>query len=268
VYIDDGSAGDDGELRIDVDGHDYTEQENFSYANNGVDDSVMVDAADGGHLIYTDTGHTGSADLVTEVDERGDVVEQAHFDPHSGQWVDDGSGQPTAGDGTDAAGPAGSAGEQIVVETAAGRQNVGDATVASGGGAPDTAVVTDGQGDTVLYTDTNHDGVADQAVEISADGHVVVADDSGDGHWVDVQQGHLDGSGQIVIDGKDGGGWTPPADVTPESGTGGGQPPAGGATHVAETSDAAWGASRHGAGDSSAGVVRIDSMTGQWISPN
>jgi hypothetical protein len=267
VYIDDGGAGDDGELRIDVDGHEYTEQENFSYANNGVDDSVMVDTADGGHLIYTDTGHTGGADLVTEIDSQGDVVEQAHFDAHTGQWLDDGTGAPDGG--ADGAGGAPGPGEQIVVDTAGGNQSVGAATVASHGGTPDTAVVTDSQGDTVLYTDTNHDGVADQAVDITADGHVVVADDS-DGHWVEAEQGHLDGSGQIVIDGPAGGGWTPPADVTPESsaGSGAAEPPAGGGTHLADTSDAAWGASRHGAGDSSAGVVRIDSMTGQWISPN
>lgn len=274
MYIDDGSAGDNGELHIDVAGHEYTEQENFSYANNGIDDSVMVDSGDGGHLIYTDTGHSGNADLVTEVDAQGTVVQQAHFDASSSQWINAGSGQATPANG--APNGTGAPGEQIVVDTGSGRQSVGAATVASGGGAPDTAVVTDGQGDTVLYTDTNHDGVADQAVAISADGHVVVADDAGNGHWVTVEHGHLDSNGQIVIDGKDNGTWTPPANVTPESGTGGtdgsGSGSAGsgtgGATHLADTSDAAWGASRHGAVDSSAGVVRIDSMTGQWISSN
>lgn len=269
MYIDDGSAGDDGELHIGVGGHEYTEPENFSYANNGIDDSVMVDTGDGGHLIYTDTGHTGNADLVTEVDGQGNVVQQAHFDASSGQWIDAGTGQADPANG----GPngTGAPGEQVVVDTGSGRQSVGEATVASGGGAPDTAVVTDGQGDTVLYTDTNHDGVADQAVDITADGHVVVADDAGNGHWATVERGHLDGNGQIVIDGKDNGAWTPPANVTPESGTGGGAGTGtgtGGATHVADTSDAAWGASRHGAVRSTAGVARIDSMTGQWISSN
>ena len=177
---------------------------------------------------------------------------------------------------------------------------VGEATVASAGGAPDTAVVTDGQGDTVLYTDVNRDGVADQAVEISVDGHVVVADDAGDGHWTAVQEGHLDESGQITIDEASGGTWLPPADVTPErgadnGGTAGGTAGGtvhdgashGGTDHVAQpaatghhrhatevsdmsgaASDAAWGAAWHAVVDSSSGVVRIDSMTGQWISAN
>ncbi|HEX7661945.1 MAG TPA: hypothetical protein VF444_20965 [Pseudonocardiaceae bacterium] len=290
MYIDEGSAGDDGELHIDVDGHEYTEQENFSYANTGIDDSVMVDTGDGGHLIYTDTDHSGVADLVTEVDEHGDVVQQARFDSADHSWVDIDSAGAPGGDGA----------EQIVVDTGSGRQSVGEATVASAGGAPDTAVVTDGQGDTVLYTDVNRDGVADQAVEISVDGHVVVADDAGDGHWTAVQEGHLDESGQITIDEASGGTWLPPADVTPErgadnGGTAGGTAGGtvhdgashGGTDHVAQpaatghhrhatevsdmsgaASDAAWGAAWHAVVDSSSGVVRIDSMTGQWISAN
>ena len=88
MYIDDGAAGESGELRIDVDGHEYAEQENYSYAQDGIVDSVAVDTGDGGHLVYTDSQHDGIADVVTEYDQAGDQTEQAHYDAATGHWID------------------------------------------------------------------------------------------------------------------------------------------------------------------------------------
>ena len=49
-----------------------------------------------------------------------------------------------------------------MVDTPTGEHNIGPATVDTDhDGKPDTAVVTDANGDTIMYTDTHHDGQAD-----------------------------------------------------------------------------------------------------------
>ena len=286
MYIDNGDTGDSGELKIDVDGQEYTEQENFSTTSDGVLDSYEVDTAGGDHLVYTDTDHDGVADEVTELDPNGQVTEQAHFDASTGHWVNDHGGA-----GTDPANPQTSAGhsggsETISVDTANGDVNLGAATVDSNNdGTPDTVVVHDANGDTILYTDTNGDGQADVATEITADGHVITADHTGDHQWTEVETGHLDPDGTYH---KDASADSP---FDPQTGAG-----AGGSSNVTDASgDEHWGglfggaagaagsAADHaasgnpassvwhgafGSNGSASGVVRIDSATGQWISPN
>jgi len=244
VYIDDGS--DSAELKIDVDGHEYTEQENFSYGGDGVVDSVAVDSADGGHLVYSDTDHDGSADLVTEYDAHDDAVGQAHYDQATGQWIDVGGDQH----------------DTISVDTASGQHTVAPATVdTNDDGRPDTAVVHDAQGDTVMYTDSNGDSQADVATEFTPDGQVVIADHSGPGQWTVAEHGHLDADGQFHQDTTAGGEFTPPVDAADDqawSNTDGDE--SGWAAPFSRTAFSETGSAQ--------GVVRIDATTGQWISQN
>lgn len=124
------------------------------------------------------------------------------------------------------------AGRSIVVDVEDGTdQDVGPATEdTDGDGRADTAVVTDEEGDTWLFTDSDGDGRADLATEITGDGEVTVSRHTGEDEWTEVEHGRIGEDGKYSPD-----------------------------------SDGAWG------GDGKvtvSGVVRIDSVTGQWISPN
>ncbi|HEY0808366.1 MAG TPA: hypothetical protein VGD84_25080 [Pseudonocardiaceae bacterium] len=191
MFIDDGAD------------HEYAEQENYSYAEDGVLEGVAVDAADDGHLVTVDTAY-----------------------------------------GTHVIGPA-------TIDT-------------NHDGHPDTAVVHDAQGDTVLYTDTHGDGQADVATELTPDGQVVIADHTGPHQWTEVQHGHLDGNGQYHQDSTGSGTFTPPV---PAADTADDQ-------HWSDTdgNESGWAApfSRTAFSEtgSAQGVVRIDATTGQWISQN
>jgi hypothetical protein len=123
------------------------------------------------------------------------------------------------------------AGQSIVVDTEDGPdQNVGPATEdTDGDGRADTAVVRDEEGDTWLFTDADGDGNADLATEITQDGEVTVSKHTGEDEWTEVERG------RIGEDGK----------YTPDS-------------------DEAWSEEKV----TVSGVVRIDAVTGQWISPN
>jgi hypothetical protein len=261
VYIDNGDPGDSGELQIDVDGHEFTEQENYSYTGNEVMDSYELTEANGDHLVYTDDHHTGTADLVTEYDAQGDVLRQAHLD--AGHWASTGSSDaPSSGTDTNAAstGDGHGNGQTIMVDTPTGEHSIGPATVDTNhDGKPDTAVVTDANGDTIMYTDTHHDGQADVATEITPDGKVVIADHTGPHTWTEEQVGHLDQNGQYHQD----------------SGAGGAFDPQVGGAQQSNVVDAA--ADEHwtepdqtdtASAFTGQGVVRIDAVTGQWISPN
>jgi hypothetical protein len=283
VYIDDGATGDSGELHIDVDGHEYVEQENYSYAQDGVVDSVSVDTPHGGHLVYTDTGHTGTADLVTEYDGHGGEIRSAHYDAE--HWAADhtDTGASAAGTATQAAADP----HSITVDTAGGPANIGPATVdTNNDGRPDTAVVHNADGSTVLYTDSHGDGHADVATEITADGHVVIAQHSGDHGWTEVQRGHLDANGTYHQDSSGGGEFVPAVGETTVAGAvaTGVQDAAGvedkaadehwstaGAGHAA-ADDSTWGqngwAAAFSRAGSAEGVVRIDATTGLWLSQN
>jgi hypothetical protein len=253
VYIDDGTAG---ELRVDVNGHEYTEQENYSYADDGVVDSVSVDTDDGGHIVYSDTGHTGTADLVTEYDAHDDEVRQAHYDTTTGQWIDLAADDHLAAATTP---------ETITVDTANGPHDIGPATIdTNNDGRPDTAIVHDANGDTILYTDSHGDGQADVATELTPDGQVVIADHTGTHQWTEVQRGHLDATGGYQLDTEKGAEFTPavgpePANDTPDD------------QHWSQTTrqgdESGWAAAFSDYG-SAQGVVRIDATTGQWISHN
>ncbi|XVS64394.1 hypothetical protein ACQPYE_40175 [Actinosynnema sp. CA-299493] len=123
------------------------------------------------------------------------------------------------------------AGKAIVVDMEGGAdQNVGPATEdTDGDGRADTAVVKDEDGDTWLFTDADGDGNADLATEITQDGEVTVSRHTGDDEWTEVEHGRIGEDGKYTPDG-----------------------------------DEAWSEEKV----TVSGVVRIDSATGQWISPN
>ncbi len=262
MYIDDGTAGDSGELRIDVDGHEYVEQDNYSYAQDGIVDSVAVETADGGQIVYTDADHDGTADTVTEYDQAGQETEQAHYDAATGHWIDvtpgGGPADPAAPQtqATDSAGHGG----DVTVDTANGPVDVGPATVDTNhDGRPDTVVVHGSHGDTVLYTDSDGDGKADVATVLTPDGQVVIADHTGDHQWTEVRHGHIGSDGQYTPDGT---GDTP---FTPPTGTDAARQAV---ADVAEDRHWSGWAGAFSETGSAQGVVRIDSATGQWISRN
>jgi hypothetical protein len=217
VYIDN-SAADGHELKIEVDGHEYTAAETESYHSDGSVDTAEIDTDDGGHTDYTDTDHDGTADLETRYDADGHVVGESHFDASTGQW------SPAAG-GSD---------EMITVDTPHGEQTVGPATAdTTNSGHNDTAVVTDAQGNTWMYTDSDGDGQADYSMEIDAQGQVTISEHTGEHEWTEIEHGHIDDSGTYQKD-----------QLTSQQLSAG---------------DESWG----GGGDAQP-LVRTDSATGEW----
>ncbi|NHD16290.1 MULTISPECIES: DUF6802 family protein [Actinopolyspora] len=191
MYVEDTGSG-DGDIRINVDGAEYTAEANHDLDQNGVDETVAV-LTDDGYLAYTDSDSDGAADVMRTVDEQGNVVERARFDEVSGEWV------PEQPDGSPRQDPRDDAGGQaMVVDTPRGDREVGPPTEdTNNDGRPDTAVV-DTDGGQMLVTDVNGDGAADQMVRINDSGEVTVAKHTGDGEWTVVDQGSFDGSGQYA----------------------------------------------------------------------
>ncbi|WP_433266697.1 hypothetical protein ACQPZF_41555 [Actinosynnema sp. CS-041913] len=229
MYIDETGAT-DGELKVTVEDEEYTAEATYDLNDDGVDESAVVETDDGGHLAFSDTDGDGDADLMTTFDKDGELVGQARFDEASGEWI--------AVDPSDSQQANTNAGQSIVVDVEGGAdQNVGPATEdTDGDGRADTAVVKDEQGDTWLFTDADGDGKADIATEITSDGEVTMSKHTGDDEWTEVEHGRIDENGKYVPDPKNG-----------------------------LDSDEAWSS---GEKVTVSGVVRIDSVTGQWISPN
>ena len=220
MYID--NQGDGGhELKIEVDGHEYTAQETESYHHDGTLDTADVAGDDGGHTAYTDTTHDGTADLAIKYDAHGNVVSESHYDASTGQWSQASSG----------------GNETITVDTDHGEQNVGPATAdTTNSGHNDTAVVTDANGNTFMYTDTTGDGKADYVMEIDAKGDVTISEHTGEHQWTEIEHGHIDGSGNYQKDG---------AESLLQFGA----------------DDQSWGGEQQGDGQP---LVRTDSTTGEW----
>ncbi len=232
MYVDDAGAT-DGELKVTVEDEEYTAEATYDLNDDGVNESAVVETDDGGHLAFSDTDGDGDADLMSTFDKDGDLVGQARFDERSGEWIAvEPSDKHTQQTNTNT-------GKSITVDIEGGPdQNVGPATEdTDNDGRADTAVVKDGEGDTWLFTDVDGDGKADVATEITADGEVTMSKHTGDDEWTQVEHGRIDGNGKYVPDAKNG-----------------------------LDSDEAWTSSDEKVTVS--GVVRIDSVTGQWISPN
>lgn len=230
MYIDE-NGGADGELKVTVEGEEYTAEATYDLNSDGVEDSAVVETDDGGHLAFTDTDRDGDADLMSTFDKDGKLVAQARFDGHSGEWIAVDPVDPHQQTNTNAS-------PTIIVDTENGDQNVGAPTEdTDGDGRADTAVVKDEQGDTWLFTDVDGDGKADLATEITTSGEVTMTKHTAEDEWTEVERGHIDTDGRYVPDSKSG---------------------------VLDDGDT-WTEEPFGA---VSGVVRIDSTTGQWISPN
>ncbi|SHE59804.1 DUF6802 family protein [Streptoalloteichus hindustanus] len=246
MYIE--NDGGNGDLKITVDGEEYTAEANYDQDHDGVDDTAMVQTEDG-FLAYTDTDHDGDADVLTKLDSRGKVIGQAKFDAHSGQWVDT-TGK--AGGGADHRETASRGGGEMLVETRDGERTVGPATEdLNQDGKADTAVVKDSDGDVILFTDTDGDGDADSATEIGKDGKVTIRQHQGHGDWKVVEQGHINKDGSYSKDSF--------------VGEGGAEPAGDAAWSDAAWSDPASGAAAPATGAASGpSVVSIDPATGRW----
>ncbi|WAL65686.1 hypothetical protein ORV05_33255 [Amycolatopsis cynarae] len=220
-------AGHEGEMEISVDGHNYTAEENYDLNHDGVADTVKMENSDGTITAYVDTDGDGHADEYVHTDEQGNVVEMARFDASTGSWVDD---HEQSGGGSHT--PDSQAGHQgdIMVDTPQGTVDAGHATIDSNhDGTPDTVQVTDEQGNTILFTDTNGDGNADVETVVTPDGEHQTYEHTGPGQWTETDGGH------------------------------------GVAAEVPADSDQLWGGGHDTVVE---GVAKIDSVTGQWISQN
>lgn len=224
------AAGTDA-MTVHVDGQEYQAEVNYDTDHDGVSDTAIVEHDDGTAQAFIDSDHDGTADHYAVLDSTGHVVDQAVYDEASGSWVESGAGHPG---GTDSHSQDDSASGHIHADLPDGEVDAGVATIDTDhDGHNDTAVVDTKSGGTIAFTDTNGDGEADVAVQIDADGTTTTFDHTGAGQWTE------DGGGN---------GATAPDPVAAD--------PAG---------DHAWG------GDGTQllnGVAKIDSGTGQWISPN
>lgn len=223
----DAGAG-DGEMTVTVDGEEYTADVNYDMDHDGVDDTAVIETADGGGQAFVDTDHDGSADEYVVLDEQGDVTQHATYDDASGDWVDAGG----HGGDTHTTDSQTSSGGTINADLPNGDVQVGAATVDTDhDGVNDTAVVEDDQGNTIGFTDADGDGQADVAVVISPTGDSTVYEHTGDGQWT--ESTHTGAAGDT-------------------------------GSHSSLAGDQAWG----GGQEAVEGVARIDSTTGQWISQN
>ncbi len=223
-------------VTVNVDGEEYQAELNYDLDEDGVNDAAVIQHEDGTGQAFVDTDGDGEADQYAVLDENGKVVQEAVYDEASGAWVEAGG---TGGDDSDA-GTSGS----MHADMPSGDVEVGPPTIdTDGDGNPDTAVVQTEDGRTIAFTDKDGDGNADIAVETDSSGNTTTYEHTGPGQWTEVNSGVVNpdiGAGAAFAN-------TPAAAVGDPAG------------------DAAWG----GAGtETLEGVAKIDSTTGQWISPN
>ncbi|MGH3903965.1 MAG: DUF6802 family protein [Pseudonocardiaceae bacterium] len=185
MHVDDPAAAD---ITVPVGDEEYRADATADHDSDGVDDTALVVHADGSAQAFTDVDGDGQADLRTELDAHGVRTGEASYDAATGEWVDSsGSSEPRMVGG----------GGPLSVETPLGAKDLGPPSHdTDGDGVPDTVVVTDSAGSSVLYTDVDGDGCADVATEITSEGRVTVSEHVGDGQWTVVERGRLipDGS--------------------------------------------------------------------------
>ena len=193
VYIEETGAG-DGDIKVTVDGEEYTAEANYDLDGDGLDETVAV-MTDDGYVAYIDENADGHADLMQSISNEGQVLDQARFHADTGEWTAETPHQHPggAGDGRP------DDGKQMVMDTPQGDVQVGPATEdTNSDGIADTAVVQSDNGNTVLVTDVDGDGSADQVVEITQTGDVTISHHTGDGEWTVVEQGQIGDNGQYA----------------------------------------------------------------------
>lgn len=212
MYIED-TAGGDGDIKVTVNGEEYTSEANHDLDGDGIDDTVAV-LTENGHIAYFDEDGDGEADLMQSIDQHGTVLEQARYEDGSGDWIGEPPHRQPGADEDDDRG-AGS----LVLRTPEGERHIGPPTEdTDGDGVPDTAVISTSEG-TALVTDADGDGVADQVVRISDSGSVVIDKRTAGGAWEQVERGGLgqDGGYRPTAAATDDASWTfdDPAPVAP-----------------------------------------------------
>ena len=189
MYIEETGAS-DGDIKVTVEGEEFTTEANYDLNGDGVDDTARV-MTDDGYIAYIDENTDGHADLMQTVDAHGTVVSQSRFDPATGDWVPERPQQhpephPTRPENS------------LVVDTPHGDQPVGPATEdTNNDGKPDTAIVQNDKS-TTMVTDIDGDGSADQMVEVTDTGDVTVSHHTGKGVWTVVERGRIDQNGQYT----------------------------------------------------------------------
>ncbi|NIJ15050.1 hypothetical protein FHU38_005458 [Saccharomonospora amisosensis] len=175
------ATGTSEELTVTVEGEEYSADINFDIDDDGVNDTAVIEHADGSGQAFVDNDGDGAADEYIALDANGDLVAHATYDEASGDWV---SVEP-GGSGDSGESQTG-AGGTITADLPEGDVEVGPATVDTDhDGVNDTAVVEDSDGTTMAFTDEDGDGQADIAVMIDADGGSTVYEHTGDGEWTE-----------------------------------------------------------------------------------
>jgi Family of unknown function (DUF6802) len=196
VFIEESGA----DLTVTVEGEEYHTPASVDIDSNGMDDTAIVETDDGA-IEFTDTDADGQADLMTQFDADGDIIGQARFDKTTGDWVHIDDPRDPHTHAPHPTGATGSVTGSMTVDTPHGSTEVGPPTDdTDGDGHPDTIVVTDTDGDTLIFTDADEDGDADYATEITGDGTVTVSEHHADGNgtagdWTIIERGHLDEHG-------------------------------------------------------------------------
>lgn len=194
MYIEETGAG-DGDIKVTVNGEDYTAEANFDLDGDGIDDTITVLTEDG-QVAYIDEDHDGHADLMRTVDHEGRVTQQARYHDDTGEWTGERPGKGPAPQR-----PEEQHDRQLVIDTPQGDEQVGTATEdTNSDGIADTAVVESRDGGTMMVTDVDGDGSADQVVEISTTGDVKISHHTGEGQWTVVEQGRINDEGRYAPD--------------------------------------------------------------------
>jgi hypothetical protein len=177
-------------------------------------DSTTAVSADGATIgVYTDHDGDGTVDQIIDVNADGSYtlyVQDDHDDWGIGQTghitgdgdvvadaypVDDAPSEPTL--------LAQSGSADIVLTGADGtRHELGapDQDL-DGDGVPESVAARTADGDLVIVSDTDHDGIPDQLIQVSADtGQVSWAQPAADGGWVQMHTGHVGADGSLVVD--------------------------------------------------------------------
>lgn len=187
------AAGATDEMTVTVEGEEYSAEVNFDIDEDGVEDTAIIEHADGSGQAFVDSDGDGEADEYIKLDAQGQVVAHAEYDEASGDWV---AVEPGGtGDQADPDAQTG-AGGTITADMPDGEVEVGPATVDTNeDGVNDTAVVEDADGNTIAFTDSDGDGDADVAVIIDPNGESTVYEHTGDGEWTQVEGASDGGTG-------------------------------------------------------------------------
>ena len=79
---------------MEIDGEEYTAEENTDMDGDGANDIAVVETEDGGYLAFADTDHDGTADVAVEYDADGNPVAAAEYDESTGEWTGRGRREP------------------------------------------------------------------------------------------------------------------------------------------------------------------------------